>query len=286
MKKLFITASLVGLALGSFAQPDRSKSIKMTNEAIAQGINKAVMSGDVDLATSLVREDYVQHTPVVPDGRKGLGILVGKIRSKEIPAPQINNIRIIKDGDFVVLHHDVQWPNRKTMFEIFRMQDGLAAEHWSAIMDHPEKTANGHSMTDGANAITDTANTDKNKAFARAFVENVLIKGQFDKILDYYHPNIIQHNPFIDNTVEGLISGVQQLKEQGMSIQIEKVWKVFGEGNFVLVCSGGKFAGKPTAFFDLFRTEKGKIVEHWDVLQEIPDTDKQAHGNGFFDNSF
>jgi predicted SnoaL-like aldol condensation-catalyzing enzyme len=108
----------------------------------------------------------------------------------------------------------------------------------------------------------------------------VLIKGHFDKILEFYHPEIIQHNPFIENTVTGLIKGVESLQNKGMTIQIEKIEKVLGEGNFVLVCSSGLFAGKPTAFFDLFRIENGKVVEHWDVLQEIPA--KAAHTNGFF----
>jgi predicted SnoaL-like aldol condensation-catalyzing enzyme len=166
------------------------------------------------------------------------------------------------------------------MIEIFRFQDGLAAEHWSGVMDHPEKTANGHSMVDGATEITDQAKTAQNKALVKAFVETILIKGEFDKILQYYHPDIIQHNPFIDNTVDGLVRGVQELQKQGISLQIEKIHRVLGEGNFVLVLSEGKFGGKNTAFFDLFRVENDKVVEHWDVLQEVPA--KIAHNNGMF----
>ena len=255
----------------------------MTNVEIANAINKAVMAGDVETASSMVTEHYIQHTPSIPDKRKGLEGLVTKIKKKEIPAPKITTIRTFTDGEFVILHHDVMWPDRKVMFEIFRMENDLAAEHWSGIMNHPEKTANGHTMVDGEVEITDKANTEKNKAFVKSFVENVFIKRQFDKILDYYHPEIIQHNPFIDNTVAGLLKGVEELKQRGISIQIQKIWKVFGEGNFVLVCSEGLFAGKPTAFFDMFRTDNGKIVEHWDVLQDIPTS--FAHENGFFEAS-
>jgi predicted SnoaL-like aldol condensation-catalyzing enzyme len=266
-----------------YGQPIKNKKLKMTNLEIANAINKAVMAGDVETASSLVTENYIQHTPVVPNGRKGLEILVSKIKKQEIPAPKITNVRTFSDGNFVILHHDVMWPDRKAMFEIFRMDNGLAAEHWSGIMNHPEKTANGHTMLDGATDITDRSNTETNKAFAKSFVETVLIKGQFDKILDYYHPNIIQHNPFIDNSVQGLIKGIENLQTQGITIEIQKIWNVFGEGNFVLICSEGLFTGKPTAFFDLFRIENGKIVEHWDVLQEIPV--KSAHENGFFEAS-
>lgn len=251
-----------------------------TNKEKAIAINKAVQSGDVERAAALVTENYIQHTPNVPDGKKGLQTLVTKIKNKEIPAPNISNVRSFEDGEFVVLHHDVSWPNRKAMFEIFRFENGLAAEHWSGIADHPEKTANGHSMLDGSIEIIDKNRTQKNKEFATSFVETVLIKGQFNRLSDFYHPEIIQHNPFMDNSIAGLLNGVEELQKQGITIQIKKIYKVFGEGNFVLVCSEGEFTGKHTAFFDLFRVDKNMIVEHWDVLQEIPA--KLAHDNGFF----
>jgi len=41
------------------------------------------------------------------------------------------------------------------------------------------------------------------------------------------------------------------------------------EGNFVLAASEGMFGGKPTAFFDLFRVDNGKIAEHWDAMADI-----------------
>lgn len=279
----YLALSLLCISLESkSAQPEsNSKPRKMkTNKEKAIAINKAVQNGDADAAAALVTENYIQHTPTVPDGKNGLRILVTKIKNKQIPAPKINTVRSFEDGEFVILHHDVSWPNRKAMFEIFRFENGLAAEHWSSIADHPEKTVNGHSMLDGATEIADKDLTKENKEFATSFVQTVLIDGRFDKLSEFYHPEIIQHNPFIDNTVRGLLKGVEELQQKGVSIEIKKIVKVLGEGNFVLVCSEGKFAGKHTAFFDLFRLEEGIIVEHWDVLQEIPE--KMAHDNGFF----
>lgn len=282
MKSITKYSALVLLCISlesKSAQPLKPQKMK-TNKEKAIAINKAVQNGDAESAAALVTENYIQHTPSIPDGKGGLRILVTKIKNKEIPAPKINNVRSFEDGEFVVLHHDVSWPNRKTMFEIFRFENGLAAEHWSGIVDHPEKTVNGHSMLDGTAEITDKNLTQKNKEFAKSFVHTVLIDGRFDKLSEFYHPEIIQHNPFIDNTVPGLLKSVEELQKKGLSIEIKKIFKVLGEGNFVLVCSEGKFAGKYTAFFDLFRLENGIIVEHWDVLQEIPE--KMAHDNGFF----
>jgi predicted SnoaL-like aldol condensation-catalyzing enzyme/truncated hemoglobin YjbI len=282
--KLFITHLILLLGSpGVYSQSVKKNVYKMTNVEIATAINKVVMAGDAETASSLVTENYIQHTPVVPDGKNGLRMLVTKIKNKEIPAPQIKNVRAFADGDFVILHHDVMWPNRKAMFEIFRIENGLAAEHWSGILDHPERTANGHTMLDGETKIKNKNETEKNKSIALAFVQTVLINGQFDKLPSFYDENIIQHNPYIDNTIPGLIKGMEALQKQGVTIQIQKTWNVFGEGNFVLVASEGLFSGKPTAFFDLFRIENEKVIEHWDVLQEIPQ--QQAHENGFFEPS-
>jgi predicted SnoaL-like aldol condensation-catalyzing enzyme len=53
-------------------------------------------------------------------------------------------------------------------------------------------------------------------------------------------------------------------------------------GNFVLLISEGLFDAKPTAFYDLYRIENGKQVEHWDVLETIPPTDQWKNPNGKF----
>ena len=56
--------------------------------------------------------------------------------------------------------------------------------------------------------------------------------------------------------------------------------RILGEGNFVLMMAEGTFGTTPTAYYDLFRLEDGMIVEHWDVIAEIPA--EMAHDNGKF----
>jgi predicted SnoaL-like aldol condensation-catalyzing enzyme/truncated hemoglobin YjbI len=192
---------------------------------------------------------------------------------------------VIEDGEFVALHHEAYWPNRKAMFEIFRFEDGLAAEHWSAIMDHPENTASGNTMFDGATEIIDLDKTDGNKEIVKTLMNEVFMKGNFDEIiiLQFFRPDVIQHNPYIENTVKGLIDRASQLQKQGIQLQIAHIHYILGQGNFVLVFSEGNFGDdgvKSTAFFDLFRLENRKIMEHWGIFQEAPD--KMIHDNGMF----
>lgn len=60
------------------------------------------------------------------------------------------------------------------------------------------------------------------------------------------------------------------------------VLRVLSEGDLVLLHSRGVLVpGMPgTAVFDIFRFQDGKIAEHWDVLQEVPET--TANGNDMF----
>ena len=66
-------------------------------------------------------------------------------------------------------------------------------------------------------------------------------------------------------------------------MQYDQVHQVIGEGNFVLTASEGKFGkGDHVAFYDLFRLENGKIVEHWDIIQPIPPKEEWKNDNGKF----
>ncbi len=65
-------------------------------------------------------------------------------------------------------------------------------------------------------------------------------------------------------------------------MRYDTLHRVIGEGNFVLAMSEGELAGEPTAFYDLFRVEDGKVVEHWDVIQTIPPQEEWQNENGKF----
>lgn len=73
---------------------------------------------------------------------------------------------------------------------------------------------------------------------------------------------------------------MSSLQEQGVALRYDTVHMVVAEGNFVFTAAEGVLGDAETAFFDLFRVQDGKIVEHWDVLSELPS--EFAHENGKF----
>lgn len=83
----------------------------------------------------------------------------------------------------------------------------------------------------------------------------------------------IQHNLNFGDGREGLIGSLDYLKEIGTKV---KVKRVLSEGDLVAVHSEYELNG-PKAIFDIFRFENGKIVEHWDNIQELVKDTANGH---------
>ncbi len=102
---------------------------------------------------------------------------------------------------------------------------------------------------------------------AQAFVEDLLMGKNPGKIADYISAEQYdQHNPEVKDGLNGVVEAVKYLTSQNNMFKYTKIHKVLGEGNFVLTVSEGEWSGKHQAFYDLFRFENGKAVEHWDVI--------------------
>lgn len=274
---LFFLTPLVSASSAKSGGSNAQTNKQIVFTLLAEGFGK----GDKTVINKLVREDYIQHNPTAADRREGLLQLVDMIKAGKVPAPKVDVKRVIADGDYVLLHSDYDWGGRKAVFDLFRVQDGMIAEHWDCIQAQPQKTASGHTMLDGPTEITDRDKTAANKQLVGSFMETILLKGQFDKMHQYFDDDkYIQHNPMVPDGLSGLLKALEEMGKQGIKMEYHKVHRIIGEGNFVLVQSEGTFAGKPTAFYDLFRIKDGKIAEHWDVIQEIPD--KMPHNNGMF----
>ena len=104
-------------------------------------------------------------------------------------------------------------------------------------------------------------------------------------IFRFEHGKIVEHWDNLQETpASANPSGNTMIDGATSATDIDKTEanKVLGEGNFVLVVSEGSFGGKPTAFYDLFRVENGKIAEHWDTLETIPPQGEWKNQNGKF----
>jgi len=258
------------------------KEIQMSNpkqQVIA--LLKSIETGDPAPVAAINADKYIQHNLAVADGLAGFGALLAQLPKG---SAKVNTVRVFQDGDQVFAHTEYEFFGPKIGFDIFRFENGKIVEHWDNLQDKPAAlNPSGRSMTDGPTVAQDLNETQANKVLVRRFVDDILVNGRLEKLGGYYDgDHYHQHNPNIADGLSGLGAALEAMAKQGITMKYERIHKVLGEGNFVLVLSEGQFAGKPVAYYDLFRVESGKIAEHWDTIETIPPRSEWKNGNGKF----
>lgn len=239
----------------------------------------AIASGASEPVSIINADKYIQHNLGAADGVAGF-----KGLQQIVPAgAHLKPVRVFQDGDYVFTHTEYDVFAPMAGFDIFRFEDGKVVEHWDNLQAKAGPNPSGRSMIDGPTEAKDFAKTEANKALVRSFVEDVLMNGQLDKLADYCDGDrYIQHHPQIADGVASLTEAFKGMAAAGITSAYDRIHHVLGEGNFVLVASEGNFNGKPTAFYDLFRVENGKVAEHWDVVETIAVRSEWKNDNGKF----
>jgi predicted SnoaL-like aldol condensation-catalyzing enzyme len=242
---------------------------------------KSIETGEAGPAAIVNPTKYIQHNLAVGDGLDGLATV---LRALPEGSARVNTVRVFEDGDFVFAHTAYNFFGPKIGFDIFRFEDEAIVEHWDNLQETPSAAnPSGRTMTDGPTDATDLDKTEANKALVKGFVEEILIGGRMQRLADYFDAdNYLQHNPQIADGLTGLGAALKAMADAGIALKFDRIHRVLGEGNFVLIVSEGSLGGKASAFYDLFRVKNGKIAEHWDTIESIPPREDWKNSNGKF----
>lgn len=145
------------------------------------------------------------------------------------------------------------------------------------------------SLKSSPTIIANDAKSKQNAESVLALYDEMISKKQAESAVEkYLTPGYIQHNPFIPTTAKALGVFFNQLAAAHPKLRIE-VYKVIASGDWVwahvkfINISNDAPDDRGMAGVDIFRFDAdGKVVEHWDVLQEIPDPTTAANKNTMF----
>ena len=122
---------------------------------------------------------------------------------------------------------------------------------------------------------------ERNKAIVRDVLHMAFVEKNINAAAAFLTDRYIQHNPMVPTGKAGFISGISEFFRvfPDLSWEMKGIW---ADGDYVIVHSMYRFTkdSRGNAGVDIFRISDGKLAEHWDVLQEIPE--KMAHDNGMF----
>ncbi len=143
---ILATIFLMSLVSNSFAGNDRQDEINKQN--VIEFYEKAINQKDFEAASRYLGSKYTQHNPTAADGAEGLKAFIQFLRDN-YPNAHSEIKRIYADGDYVVLHvHSIREPGTRgrAIFDLFKLENGKIIEHWDAVQDIPEKSANSNGM--------------------------------------------------------------------------------------------------------------------------------------------
>jgi predicted SnoaL-like aldol condensation-catalyzing enzyme len=262
-------------------------TIVTTSDALGANARRAMIDifrkKDVTAVDRHFGESFTQHDPTLADGPAGMKSFATEIASS--PAADITIYRTLVDGDFVLLHSRYEGVRRYAgpvvAFDLFRFKDGKIVEHWGGQQPESPPNLSGRTQVDGPTDVRDRERTEANRAMVRAYRETIMVALRFERIEEFIDGALVQHAAKIGDGIAKLRDRIASVAKEGGQLYLTPR-RFVAEGNFVLVLSEGDLPTGPTALYDLFRVEDGKIVEHWDVLTPIPPQDQRKNANGPF----
>ena len=255
-----------------------------------------VDAGHVELADKMLRENYIQHSPVLPTGRESFKKIFSAIPRRDIPAlvsPPLVTILAEADHVVMVLREDLPQPGgdghySTGHFNLFRIEDGRLAEHWHSVQQAPGPNVlapehGGPQLVTGARGDAQQAllrSTDPmlaaNKQLAFDAWREVVEPGRSELAERFFSPDFIEHDPNGASGLEGLKSRIAQRAPTsaapGPATALrEPLVAVVAQGDLVVLVTALEHPHpfKPgeiytTTWFDMVRIANGRIAEHWD----------------------
>ena len=272
MKPWMLTAAAtICLATPASAEDNRA--------AMTNFVERFYRDRDVaDAFADHVAPDYIQHNPGLPDGRQAAVDALAPMFARTGSRFEVRHLLI--DGDLALVHlfgrGDPATPGA-AVADIYRLEKGQVVEHWDVL----QPIAAGSDPLAAATRPVATpmrSTTMHNRRRFTRFVDLLLNRERPDKAYARFAArDMIQHNQRLGQGRDSTIAALKTLfanPDASFTIQ-----RILVDGDLAAVHYRGRLSrdDRGAAIVELFRFAGGKIVEHWDVFQPIPERSLNPH---------
>ncbi len=231
-----------------------------------------------EAVTKYTGDRYTQHSTGVRDGVEGF-VEFFEPFIKRNPKREIEIVRGWEDGQYVFLQAyqnindgEAQWVT--TDFFDTDENDKII-EHWDVIAAYTGSTPSGHTEVDGPTEVTDLHKTEENKTLVRNLIQEALMEGgDPSRIPEFVAKEYTQHNKEVPDGREHFMA---LAINPNRPLNYKRIVLLVGQGNFVAtLCEANWNDGslnQDYAQVDIFRVENGKVIEHWDNVEPVPEND-------------
>lgn len=236
----------------------------------------------MDLAGDFITQDYIQHTPSVPEGLFGFKLFYQQVFFKMFPDTTATIDEIVAQNDKVVAFgtwRGHQAGTGKALLlhtaDVYRFVAGKAAEHWDVIdysvlkqFGYPPPVADQPATTiDQAGSAAQSANL----RLAQDFADVVYRQRQVDRAGEFVAPDLLQHDSTVAPGLAGFKAHLQRDLAMFPDLKYQLVHVIAGDDRVVVFWTWtGHQAGTGKALHlhsaDMYRVANGKLAEHWDTV--------------------
>jgi len=259
-------------------------------------------AGQVESADRYLAPDYIQHNPTAPTGRDAFKQVFGRFMPRQDTIPEtVQNpvVSIVAEGDLVVMAfvNEYEEPDgsgtyTSTHFDMFRVENGQVAEHWDSIQirrgqNTPAFGGTGPQPVVGTRGLAqlDMLTSGDPQLFANKRLvfdlwRHIPEAGREELADIYMDPIYIQHNPNAATGRAGAKAYFAMRPDTSIDSTLEDpLVALVAEGDLVVqvLQEERPHPNRPgeiyyVAWFDMFRIENGRVIEHWDTASkgELP----------------
>ncbi len=194
-----------------------------------------------------------------------------KAQASENSKIRIKPLRAGQMGNSVFVHSIYAGLNSTSAIDILTFEKGkiVNIEHYSET--YQEKNSKGIPTMEGQSKTLEVNKTGLYLGIVKSFMKKVAIDNSPNDILEGVNDDYLDHSAYVDGAGSTSLENrfvYDENSKTAFKFDYHKMERIQGEGNFVLVESKATLNSEDVTVLDLFRLNRNRISEHWDVVSK------------------